>query len=32
MATQILQEHQPTPLDPEVDAWIRERFASTLVR
>jgi trimethylamine--corrinoid protein Co-methyltransferase len=23
----VFQEHQPEPLDPEVDAWIREQFS-----
>jgi trimethylamine--corrinoid protein Co-methyltransferase len=30
VARRILAEHQPEPLDPAVDAWIRERFASSL--
>jgi trimethylamine--corrinoid protein Co-methyltransferase len=30
-AQKILATHRPDPLDPEVDAWIREQFASTLV-
>lgn len=28
----ILKEHRPIPLDPEVDAWIKERFAETLLQ
>ncbi len=31
IARRILAEHKPTPIDPEVDAWIKERFASSLV-
>lgn len=31
IARRILAEHQPKPLDPGTDAWIRERFASSLV-
>lgn len=31
VARRILQDHDPEPLDPEVDAWIKERFAETLV-
>ena len=27
----ILIEHQPEPLDPQVDEWIRGRFVSSLV-
>jgi trimethylamine--corrinoid protein Co-methyltransferase len=30
-ARRILAEHEPEPLDPEVDSWIRERFASSLI-
>jgi trimethylamine--corrinoid protein Co-methyltransferase len=30
VARQILGEHQPEPLDPDVDSWIREQFAETL--
>lgn len=30
-ARRILQDHDPEPLDPEVDNWIKERFADTLV-
>jgi trimethylamine--corrinoid protein Co-methyltransferase len=26
----ILAEHEPEPIDPQVDAWIREHFASSL--
>ena len=31
IARRILAEHQPKPLDPGTDAWIRERFAPSLV-
>ncbi|MDY7040333.1 MAG: trimethylamine methyltransferase family protein [Chloroflexota bacterium] len=31
IARRILTEHQPEALDPATDAWIRERFASSLV-
>jgi trimethylamine--corrinoid protein Co-methyltransferase len=31
IARRILAEHQPEPLAPDIDAWIRERFASSLV-
>jgi len=31
IARRILTEHEPEPLEPEVDEWIRERFASSLV-
>jgi trimethylamine--corrinoid protein Co-methyltransferase len=31
IARRILAEHEPTPIDPDVDAWINERFASSLV-
>jgi len=31
VARRILAEHKPEPLDPATDAWIRERFASSLV-
>lgn len=31
IAREILENYQPAPIDPEVDAWIRERFASTLI-
>ena len=31
IARHILAEHQPEPLDPQVDAWIRERHADTLI-
>ncbi len=30
-ARKILAQHQPEPLDPKVDGWIREQFADTLV-
>jgi trimethylamine--corrinoid protein Co-methyltransferase len=30
-ARKILTTHKPEPLDAEVDAWIKERFADTLV-
>ncbi len=30
-ARKILTAHEPEPLDPEVDAWIKEEFADTLV-
>jgi trimethylamine--corrinoid protein Co-methyltransferase len=30
LARKILAEHQPEPLDSEVDDWIREQFADTL--
>jgi trimethylamine--corrinoid protein Co-methyltransferase len=30
-ARRILAEHEPEPLDAEVDAWIKERFSSSLV-
>jgi trimethylamine--corrinoid protein Co-methyltransferase len=30
-ARRILATHEPKPLDPEVDAWIRERFVDSLV-
>jgi trimethylamine--corrinoid protein Co-methyltransferase len=30
-ARHILEHHQPEPLDPAVDAWIKEQFAETLV-
>lgn len=30
-ARRILADHKPKPLDPTVDAWIKERFASSLV-
>ena len=31
IARRILAEHEPQPLDPQVDEWIRERYASSLV-
>ncbi|MBU2611233.1 MAG: trimethylamine methyltransferase family protein [Chloroflexi bacterium] len=31
IAHRILTEHEPTPIDSDVDAWIRERFASSLM-
>jgi len=31
IALRILKEHEPTPIDSEVDAWIKDRFASSLV-
>jgi len=31
IARDLLTSHQPDPIDPEVDAWIREQFQSTLV-
>ncbi|MBU0511254.1 MAG: trimethylamine methyltransferase family protein [Chloroflexi bacterium] len=31
IARRILAEHKPTPIDPDVVAWIKERFASSLV-
>jgi trimethylamine--corrinoid protein Co-methyltransferase len=31
IAHEILATHEPEPLDPGVDGWIRERFAETLV-
>lgn len=31
IARRILAEHEPQPLDPQVDEWVRERFASSLV-
>jgi trimethylamine--corrinoid protein Co-methyltransferase len=31
IARHILAEHEPTLIDPDVDAWIKERFASSLV-
>ncbi len=31
IARRILAEHEPAPIDPEVVAWIKERFASSLV-
>ncbi len=31
IARRILTEHEPDPLDAQVDAWIKERFASLLV-
>ena len=31
IARRILAEHQPEALDPQVDEWIRERFASSLM-
>jgi trimethylamine--corrinoid protein Co-methyltransferase len=31
VACRILAEHEPDPLDPAVDAWIRERFSSLLI-
>jgi trimethylamine--corrinoid protein Co-methyltransferase len=31
IALRILSEHEPAPIDPEVDAWIRDRFASSLI-
>ena len=31
VARRILAEHEPEPLNPATDAWIRERFASSLV-
>ncbi len=31
IARRILAEHEPTPINPGVDAWIKERFASSLV-
>ena len=31
IARRILAEHEPTPIDPYVDAWIHERFALSLV-
>ena len=30
IARRILAEHKPEPLDPATDAWIRERYASSL--
>ena len=27
IARRILAEHEPTPIDPDVDAWIKGRFA-----
>jgi trimethylamine:corrinoid methyltransferase-like protein len=30
-ARQILNTHRPEPLDPEVDTWIKEQFADSLV-
>jgi trimethylamine--corrinoid protein Co-methyltransferase len=30
-AHRMLATHEPEPLDPEVDVWIREQFAETLV-
>jgi len=32
IARRILKEHGPEPLDPEVDEWVWEQFADTLVR
>jgi trimethylamine--corrinoid protein Co-methyltransferase len=29
-ARKILAEHQPAPLDAEVDGWIKQQFADTL--
>ena len=31
IARRILAEHEPEPLNPDTDTWIRERFASSLV-
>jgi trimethylamine--corrinoid protein Co-methyltransferase len=31
IARRILAEYEPTPLDPDVDTWIKEQFASSLV-
>jgi trimethylamine--corrinoid protein Co-methyltransferase len=31
IASQILTEHEPEPLDAQADEWIRERFAALLV-
>jgi trimethylamine--corrinoid protein Co-methyltransferase len=31
IACRILQQHKVTPIDPEVDAWIKGRFASSLM-
>ena len=31
IARDLLASHQPDPIDPEIDAWIREQFHSTLV-
>ena len=31
IAHRILEEHQPSSIDPDIDAWIKKRFASTLV-
>lgn len=31
IARRILAEYKSAPIDPEVDAWIRERFASSLM-
>jgi trimethylamine--corrinoid protein Co-methyltransferase len=31
IARRILAEHEPQPLDPATDTWIRERFVSSLV-
>ena len=30
-ARSILVDHTPKPLDSEIDAWIKERFASSLI-
>lgn len=30
IAYRILAEHKPTPIDPDVDDWIKKRFASSL--
>ena len=31
IARRILTEHEPDPLDAQVDAWIKNQFASLLV-
>ena len=31
IARHILAEYEPTPIDADVDVWIKERFASSLV-
>ncbi|MGD2105167.1 MAG: trimethylamine methyltransferase family protein [Anaerolineae bacterium] len=31
LARRILTEHEPSPIDGDVDGWIREHFANTLV-
>ncbi len=31
IARNILENHQPEPLDPAVDGWIKEQFADTLM-